>query len=342
MRISVAAPEPVAAPWEIAATVHLPGADRLASPPAVLVCLPGGGYNRRYFDIAREGYSQAAHHTGQGIVTIALDPVGVGDSTIPSQAETTLAVVAATTHEAVTQIRAQLRAGTLLPGYPPVDPAAVIGIGQSMGGFIVVAMQAAHRSFDGIAVLGASMVETRLPQPPGKPAIPIPVDLSTAEAAALVTARADWRHAFYWEDVPAAIVDADTRGGLPIRTSAPDWGSTTIPGLATALVQPGIIAAEAAAIDVPVLVTMGERDVCQPPMAEVAAFSSARDLALLVVPRMAHMHNFAGTRALLWARIDASIGQVARGQFAWPPSSDQEDSKARQPDQSGLIPVVRT
>jgi len=298
MRISVAAPEPVAAPWEIAATVHLPGADRLASPPAVLVCLPGGGYNRRYFDIAREGYSQAAHHTGQGIVTIALDP--------------------------------------------PVDPAAVIGIGQSMGGFIVVAMQAAHRSFDGIAVLGASMVETRLPQPPGKPAIPIPVDLSTAEAAALVTARADWRHAFYWEDVPAAIVDADTRGGLPIRTSAPDWGSTTIPGLATALVQPGIIAAEAAAIDVPVLVTMGERDVCQPPMAEVAAFSSARDLALLVVPRMAHMHNFAGTRALLWARIDASIGQVARGQFAWPPSSDQEDSKARQPDQSGLIPVVRT
>jgi hypothetical protein len=60
-----------------------------------------------------------------------------------------------------------------------------------------------------------------------------------------------------------------------------------------------------------VLIAMGERDVCCAPMRELAAFSSARDLALLVVPHMAHMHNFAGTRTHLWARLDAFIGQVA-------------------------------
>jgi hypothetical protein len=68
---------------------------------------------------------------------------------------------------------------------------------------------------------------------------------------------------------------------------------------------------EAAAVDVPVLVGMGERDFCQDPLRELAAFQSARDLAQFVVPRMAHMHNFAGTRALLWRRIDAFIAQVA-------------------------------
>jgi pimeloyl-ACP methyl ester carboxylesterase len=312
LRVPVAGAGAGAVPWEVAATVYLPDAERLADPPSVLSCIPGGGYGRGYFDIGVEGYSQAAHHTEKGIVTIALDPIGVGDSSIPLQAETTLAVVATTTHEAVTKICARLRAGAVRPGYPKVEPAAIIGIGQSMGGFIVVATQAAHRTFDGIAVLGGSMVETRLPRRQGMPAIVIPAGLSAVEAGAFVTGATDWRYAFFWEDVPAAIVDADTRGGLPLRETAPEWGSTTVPGFATTLVQRGIVKAEAAAVDVPVLVAMGARDVCQAPIEELAAFSSATDLALLVVPRMAHMHNFAGTRAMMWARIDAFIGQVAR------------------------------
>jgi len=44
---------------------------------------------------------------------------------------------------------------------------------------------------------------------------------------------------------------------------------------------------------------------------ELAAFQSARDLAQFVAPKMAHMHNFAGTRELLWKRIDAFVAQVA-------------------------------
>jgi len=59
-----------------------------------------------------------------------------------------------------------------------------------------------------------------------------------------------------------------------------------------------------------VLVAMGERDVGRPPIEELAAFSSARDLALLVVPHMAHMHNFAGPRRQLWQRIETFVDQV--------------------------------
>ena len=43
---------------------------------------------------------------------------------------------------------------------------------------------------------------------------------------------------------------------------------------------------------------------------ELAAYVSARDIALLVCPRMGHMHNFAGTRAMLWNRLDAFVAQV--------------------------------
>ncbi|TCM19428.1 hypothetical protein EDF56_10363 [Novosphingobium sp. PhB165] len=54
------------APATIAVTVHLPEQDRLSSSPPLLLCLPGGGYNRRYFDLAEAGYSEAAHHVARG------------------------------------------------------------------------------------------------------------------------------------------------------------------------------------------------------------------------------------------------------------------------------------
>jgi hypothetical protein len=57
---------------------------------------------------------------------------------------------------------------------------------------------------------------------------------------------------------------------------------------------------------------MGERDVCHPPAEEVAALKSATDISVLVVPQMAHMHNFATTRTLLWERLDEFVAHVTR------------------------------
>lgn len=296
--------------WQLAATVFLPAADALPEHPAVLVALPGAGYSRHYFDIPEDGYSEAEYHNRRGTIVVALDHLGVGESSIPPFEVTTLDVVAAANNAAVTSILDSLRNGDLAPGVRPLDLACVIGAGQSMGGHVLAAMQAYHRTFDGVAMLGSSMVCTSMPSRPGREVV-VPEGTPPEEAAALFVEATDWRYAFFWEDVPESFVEADFAGGHPVRETAPIWGSTTVPGLAAALVFPGAVAAEAASIDVPVLVGMGERDVCQEPVKELAAFTNATDIAAIVVPRMAHMHNFAGTRQRLWDRIDTFIVQIA-------------------------------
>jgi hypothetical protein len=53
-----------------------------------------------------------------------------------------------------------------------------------------------------------------------------------------------------------------------------------------------------------VLVALGERDVVVDPLGEPRAYGSAMSVDLFVCPKMAHMHNFAGTRELFWRRIE--------------------------------------
>jgi pimeloyl-ACP methyl ester carboxylesterase len=159
-------------------------------------------------------------------------------------------------------------------------------------------MQDAYRTFDGVAVLGSSLIGTTIPARPGVPST-------------------DWGWAFHWQEDPgppelAALIAADVAAGLPTRHTAPEWASLTYPGFIPASVLPGAVAGEAARIDVPVLLATGERDVCHPPAEEVAALKAATDISVLVVPRMAHMHNFAATRALLWDRLDEFVTHVTR------------------------------
>src|SRR5271170_2826036 len=72
---------------QITVSLHLPDAHvPLASPSVVLIAAPGGGYSKEYFDLrlpGRSGYSEAEFHTARGIVVLAYDHLGVGQSTIP-------------------------------------------------------------------------------------------------------------------------------------------------------------------------------------------------------------------------------------------------------------------
>jgi pimeloyl-ACP methyl ester carboxylesterase len=314
--------DPVEAGWEIAATVFVPAGEVLAEHPPALVVMPGGGYGRRYFDLPVPGYSQARHHAERGTVVVAIDHLGTGDSSIPPLEITGLPSVAAASHTAVTTILDRLRHGTLSPGIPPVDPAAVIGAGQSLGGHSLAMMQAAHRTFDGVAMLGASMAGTSMPTRPGPPKVAIPRGTTPEQAVQQMLADTDWTWAFHWEKPAepdssrpphdlASLVAADIAAGLPARRAAPP-GSATYPGFGAVSALPGVVAAEAARIDVPVLLATGERDVCRSPAEEVAMLAAATDISVLVVPRMAHMHNFAATRAVLWERLDDFITRVAR------------------------------
>jgi pimeloyl-ACP methyl ester carboxylesterase len=83
------------------------------------------------------------------------------------------------------------------------------------------------------------------------------------------------------------------------------WGSLTTPGaVAQSCLTPGAVAPEAAAITVPVLVGMGERDTTADVAGEPRAYRSANSVDIFVCPRMSHMHNFAATRVLFWERIE--------------------------------------
>lgn len=298
----------------LAASAYLPQPSTLEAAPVAMFAIPGGGYSRGYFDLhfaGHSGYSQAEHHLARGLMLIAIDPLGVGASSLEGLDAITFADLAASYDSAVRQLLETIRAGTLAPGFPALPSVTAVGIGQSMGGCVTLLTQARHRTFAAIAPLGYSAIHTQLPQrneadrsstaagfvyQPGTS-----VDTSTiAKTTATVV---DYVYPFHWEDVPRDILAADMGGGYPMRKVNPPFGSATIPPCAVTMMFPGAVKDDAASIEVPVLVGAGERDVCPDPHAEPAAYRSAKDVALFVVPRMAHMHNFAGTRRILWERL---------------------------------------
>jgi hypothetical protein len=334
LKIDVTAAAGLGHPAIIAATVHLPDPTNLAAPAVVCFAKPGGGYSRGYYveDLPGPARGDQAHwHANHGWIFVSVDPLGVGDSSIHDGATLTFSVVTAANQSAEQQLLAKLHEGTLAPGFPAVENPVKIGIGQSMGACLTVVQQGWHHCYDGIGVLGYSAIHTHPPAAPG--ALPfvapwIPRDSVLGPSRALLNQRdidrAGARQGgapsalgmawgFHYDDVDPAVVANDLKRfdrGITdvdtlVATTAPPWGSLTFPtAVAVAALTPGVIASEAAAVRVPVLVAMGERDVIADPKGEPRAYLSADSVDLYICPRMGHMHNFAGTRELFWRRLE--------------------------------------
>ena len=298
--IRIPTPGPQGQAWELAATVFLPPPLALASGPNLFVLLPGAAYGRGYFNLPVPGASQAMYHAGRGNVIVTIDPLGVGESSAAEDATPADAVDAL--HAAVTYLQERLTAGSPLPGLGPVTFGAVAGAGQSLGGHLVLAAQAAHQTFKAIALLGASVIGARFALPSG--------------GYAASPAEADFAYAFHWGEVPsvdpattptdlAAMAGVDVAIGLPQRQGDAPWASRTIPGYVAELA--GGSPARAAEISSPVLLASGERDVTHPLEEERAVFAQTAEVATFELPQSAHMHNFAQTREELWKRLDTYI-----------------------------------
>jgi pimeloyl-ACP methyl ester carboxylesterase len=312
LRIDVSAVTP-GVDSSLAATLVLDEAV-VDGPRRLAVAFPGGGYSRGYWDIqwsGADGYSEAEYHAALGWIFVAVDHLGVGESTQPDPNTLTFEVLAAANASATRSIVAGLRVGSLVAALDSLEISHTIGIGQSMGGCLTIVTQALEPTFDGIAVLGYSGIHTVLPSPTGG------VDVEAIERGTIeegVLARTSealleqdiFQWAFHFEDVDPALRAADLGEGYPMRLGTPPpWGSPTIPPAAVSMLSPGAVAQEAATVDVPVFVGVGERDVCPDPWAEPSAYRGSHDVTLVVIPRMAHMHNFAGSRAQMWRRIHA-------------------------------------
>jgi alpha-beta hydrolase superfamily lysophospholipase len=306
-------------PARVAVTVTLP--DEVAREPVVCFAKPGGGYSRRYYteDLPGPGSgAQAKWHAARGWVFVSIDHLGVGDSTVAHDPDRlSFAPVVAANQAAEQHVLDLLRAGTLADGVPAITDPLRLGIGQSMGGAFTVLQQGRFHCYDGIAVLGYSVVHTEPPSPPGEPPIVlpwIPRDASPSSGIftngpALADASSGGLDAMAWgfhfDDVDPAVVRRDLDDFPNRHGDPPPWASTTVPGAAAIqCLAPGATATEAAAVRCPVLVAGGERDVVPDPRGEVRAYLSSPSVDLFVCPRMAHMHNFAGTRELLWRRLE--------------------------------------
>lgn len=296
---------------QVAATVVMPEAAARRQ-PVVLFAFPGGGYNRRYYDLQlQEGpdYSQAEYHAREGFVFVAIDHLGVGDSSIPQQ-PLDYEAVARANNSAARQILDRLTRGTLGDGIAPLETTAAIAIAQSFGGFMLIIAQGIDPCFDGVAVLGWSAIQT-IP--------PWPEEMSAEDVFGLRGGNGlthPLRERFHLEDVPDSIVIADmTKEGPGIGSTAP-WSTDFSPGGSNLTsdrvpLAPGVVAKEAAAITVPVFVGNGEVDIVADFRSEPAAYRSSPDVTTCVFPGMAHMHNFATTRHALWRRLASWADCVA-------------------------------
>lgn len=297
---------------ELAITVISPDPALIGAAPVVWFAWPGGGYNRRYFDLqlpGRKGYSQAEFHVAGGAIFVACDHPGVGDSSIPEGAfshSDTAWVNAAVARKVI----AGLQDGTLVPGLPPLGDIFPVAMGQSYGGLLLTHLQAEHGLFRGVAMLGWSGICTQVKDLDGESNVAPPSELAGTEALR-DGLNHPYRRSFHYDDVPEDIVAEDLLGypariGVPV----PAWATPFMPGGPNFAPErgplgPGVVTREAAAIDVPVFIANGEIDTAPDPRAEPVAYGSSPDISTMVLPRSSHMHNFAGSRAMLWKRMDA-------------------------------------
>jgi pimeloyl-ACP methyl ester carboxylesterase len=276
----------------------------------VLVCLPGGTYDKNYWHLevaGHPGYSFGEHLAGCGFVVVAVDHLGVGASDdFPGHAG--LESMARGDAEVVRQIRASIANCSFVPDLPTDLP--VVGVGHSMGACLTTMVQAMASSYDAVALLGYGIDVSNVDNTTSGVDLESSIQqnfqvlqsLSGAAdgATSWTVPRTILRELFYSPDVPSAVVDAD------------DLSLSRIPARANAeVVSPGFVSPYAAAIEVPVFLAFGEaRDTSSDPHQELMNYRSATDVSLYLVPGSHHCHNMAMTRAQLWDRISRWIPSV--------------------------------
>jgi alpha-beta hydrolase superfamily lysophospholipase len=320
LRIDVGRVSGLGGSLQTAALVCLPEPTRLPERPVIAFCWPGGGYSRGYYDLQIDGlpgYSQAEFLAERGVITVACDQLGVGDSDEPDRSKLTHENVAAADRATVDEILLRFARGEIADGYPVVENPLRIGVGHSYGGMLVIVQQGRMRTFHGLAVLGYSGIGI---EPPTPLADGTSATGGRVPPLAEMTPRELMTFFFHWEDVPTEIVERDMAGEHPTRVPPlPMWASARRPGgRHWSPSPPAVVAHWANVIESPVFIGVGERDIVPDAYAEPGAYRRSSDITVFVTPRMAHMHNFAGTRRVLWNRLASWIDSVVSSKTEQP------------------------
>ncbi len=294
---------------QLAVEVRWPDRTQFPQPSIALVCLPGGGMNRRFFDlIPADGgtdFSFAEQMRARGFIVILVDHLGVGDSSRPRDVfSLTPEVLTQTNQHAVEYIVSALRDGSLTSELPALTNLRTIGVGHSMGALLTLVQQHEFHPHAAVAVLGFST--GGLPQYVSEEAL----GLMAADAVGIRKELERLARAQFG-DAPSVRRSSPQSGDLFAAAKADPRGIAALkPALAPMLpvpaflsMLPGNIAAECAAIDVPVFIGVGELDMTGPAQLIPAAFSTSRDVTLEVLPQAGHSHFIFPARAQLFDRL---------------------------------------
>jgi pimeloyl-ACP methyl ester carboxylesterase len=180
---------------------------------------------------------------------------------------------------------------------------------------MTVFQQAKFRSFDGLVLLGfgtgglPSALDEELRACAGNPAL----------ARASVVRLAQRWYADPYPPLEVAGRGREIYGGRADPDALAAMRDCRAPLLATAAVFsiiPGSSAPEAANIDVPVLLAAGDSDICGPAHSLAAGFPGSASVSVLELDDTGHSHFAFPSVDLLFPRIAAWAGSIARQRAA--------------------------
>ena len=275
--------------------------------PIVLVCLPGGAMNRRYFDLCAPGdesYSFARQMAARGFICVLMDHLGVGESTRPADGYAlTAELLARANAQATATVLKKLGNGSAVPGLAAIPNLTSIGIGHSMGAMLTIVQQAEFHQHAAIAVLGFST--QGLPD-----YLPSELKELARDTVAMRRQAPRFAKAMFREPYPSigrsaegnqlyAGAKAEAAGVEAIKAAR----ERLLPVPAFISMLPGNVAPEAAKIDVPVFVGLGELDMAGPPQDAPKAFTSSPEVTLEILPGAGHSHFLFPARQQLFLRL---------------------------------------
>jgi pimeloyl-ACP methyl ester carboxylesterase len=287
---------------EVAATLVRPEHGQAS---ALLVCLPGGFLTRRYYDLEVDGdrrFSFAEHMAARGYATLALDHLGVGESSRPRDGwaldVATLAHANQAALEAALERWAELGAA----------PVATIGVGHSMGSCLTVAQQALHGPHAALVLF--SFTTAGLPLFLQGREEQFADDPRAANEHIVELARERFDSA-YPADASDGSHTAFSVGSAPSQAARALQGAQTgiLPVPATLTMIPGGYAPWARDVRVPSFVAVGDHDL-HPAHEAAASLPNAAEVVSYTLEDCWHCHHVANTRERLWNRVARWVHSV--------------------------------
>ena len=294
-------------PLQVAASVFVPKAPK----PIALVCLAGGNMNRQYFDLRTNGdhsFSFAHAMSAKGFIVVTLDYLGLGDSSKPADGHSlTPQLLTQANVNATREILARLREGRLAPAVAALPQLRSIGVGHSMGAMMTTLLQAAAHPHAALALLGFA---TR-----GLPTF-VPKDVLALPQEEQRRRLPEFARRMFPQPYPV-IKSSGNGAELYGSAKADPKGVAALKGATDCLLPvpafmsllPGNVAPEAAQIDVPVYLGVGERDMTGKPEEIPAAFSKSPKVMLEIFPETGHSHFLFPARQQLFK----GLGEWASG-----------------------------